>query len=134
VIVRTLAEIEGTDRDVHAPTWSSRRLLLAGDGQRFSMHDTVIHAGTTTDMWYQHHTEAVYCIEGTGELSDRETGRTWPLAPGTLYLLDGHEKHRVRAETQLRMICVFDPPVVGTETHDSDGTYPLLGASGGDGP
>ncbi len=128
MIVRRLQELEGTDRDVRAETWQSRRLLLAGDGQRFSMHDTVIHAGTTTDMWYQNHVEAVYCIEGTGQLVDRETGRTYDLVPGTLYLLDGHERHAVHAHTRLRMVCVFDPPVTGQEVHDENGAYPLLNA------
>lgn len=126
MIVRTLAEITDTDRDVAAPTWRSRRLLLAKDGCGFSMHDTVIHAGTETEMWYQHHLEAVYCIEGRGELEDRETGQIHALAPGTLYVLDGHERHTVRAETQLRMVCVFDPPVTGDETHDENGAYPLI--------
>ena len=130
MIVRRLDDLEGTDRDVQTETWRSRRLLLAGDGQRFSMHDTVIHAGTTTDMWYQHHIEAVYCIEGTGQLVDRETGDTHDLAPGTLYLLDGNERHTVHAHSQLRMVCVFDPPVTGQEVHDENGAYPLLTSDG----
>ena len=126
MIVRRLADLEGTDRDVHGETWRSRRLMLAGDGQRFSLHDTVIHAGTTTEMWYQHHVEAVYCIEGSGELVDRETGETHALGPGTLYLLDGHERHTVHAHSDLRMVCVFDPPVTGQEVHDENGAYPLV--------
>lgn len=128
MIVRRVQDLDNTDRDVKTETWQSRRLLLAGDGQRFSMHDTVIFAGTSTDMWYQNHVEAVYCIEGSGELVDRETGETHVLAPGTLYLLDGHERHTVIAHTQLRMVCVFDPPVTGQEVHDESGAYPLLGA------
>ena len=124
MIVRTLADLADGPRDVGAETWRSRRLLLAEDGLGFSLHDTVIHAGTTTDMWYKHHVEAVYCIEGTGVLTDRSTGERWPLAPGTLYVLDGHEQHRVEATTDLRMVCVFDPPVTGREVHDADGAYP----------
>lgn len=126
MIVRTLAEIEGTDRDVEAPTWRSRRLLLARDGQPFSLHDTVLAAGTETAMWYAHHVEAVYCIDGEGELVNDETGETHPLRTGTLYLLDGHEHHRVRAHTDVRTVCVFTPPVTGQETHDDDGAYPLI--------
>ncbi|MCA9019130.1 MAG: ectoine synthase, partial [Planctomycetaceae bacterium] len=26
----------------------------------------------------------------------------------------------------MRMVCVFNPPLVGPETHDEDGVYPLL--------
>jgi L-ectoine synthase len=132
VIVRSLADVEGSDRDVAAPTWRSRRLLLAADGPAFSLHDTIIHAGTETTMWYRHHVEAVYCIDGHGRLEDLETGRTYVLDPGTVYLLDGHERHRVAAVSDLRMVCVFSPPCTGQETHDEDGAYPLLSA-GGDG-
>jgi L-ectoine synthase len=125
VIVRTLDDITGGDRDVDGGNWRSRRLLLAGDGLGFSLHDTIVRAGTTTSMWYQHHVEAVYCIEGTGTLIDDESGATHALAPGTIYVLDGHERHTVRADTDLRMVCVFDPPCTGREVHDADGTYPL---------
>jgi L-ectoine synthase len=126
MIVRTLAEIKGTDRDVQAETWNSQRLLLARDGQRFSMHETVLYAGTETSMWYANHFEAVYCVGGEGELVNDETGEIHPLRDGTLYLLNGHEHHRVRATTDLRMVCVFDPPVTGREVHDETGAYPLL--------
>lgn len=126
MIVRTLAEIKGTDRDVQAKTWNSQRLLLARDGQRFSMHETILYAGTETSMWYANHVEAVYCVGGEGELINEETGEVHPLGNGTLYLLDGHERHRVSAHTDLRMVCVFDPPVTGQEVHDETGAYPLL--------
>jgi L-ectoine synthase len=128
VIVRTLAEIEGTDRDIQADTWRSQRLLLARDGQSFSMHDTVLRAGTETAMWYANHVEAVYCVGGAGELVNDETGEVHPLRDGTLYLLDGHEHHRVQARTDLRMVCVFTPPVTGREVHDEAGAYPLITA------
>ncbi|WP_024443291.1 MULTISPECIES: ectoine synthase [unclassified Mycobacterium] len=126
MIVRTLAEIKGTDRDVQSKTWNSQRLLLARDGQRFSMHETCLYAGTETSMWYANHVEAVYCVGGEGELINDETGEVHPLHDGTLYLLDGHEHHRVIAHTDLRMVCVFDPPVTGQEVHDDTGAYPLL--------
>jgi L-ectoine synthase len=126
MIVRSLADILGGDRDVAGSTWRSRRLLLADDGLGFSLHDTVIDAGTTTDMWYRNHVEAVYCIEGAGRLTDRTTGVEYSLRPGTVYALDQHDRHSVRADTDLRMVCVFTPPCTGREVHDEDGAYPLL--------
>lgn len=126
MIVRTLTDALNSAREVKARTWTSRRLILAEDRVGFSMHDTVLHAGTTTSMWYRNHVEAVYCVEGEGLLVNKETGEEHPIAPGTLYLLDGHEQHTLTAHTQLRMVCVFNPPLVGTETHDADGVYPLL--------
>lgn len=124
MIVRKLDEIVGSERDVQAETWNSRRLLLAGDGMGFSLHDTLIHAGTETMIWYRHHLEAVYCVEGDGEIEVLPNGATYQIAAGTMYALDGHEKHLLRARTQMRMICVFNPPVTGDEVHDEEGVYP----------
>ena len=126
MIVRQLNDILATDRDVQAETWTSRRLLLANDKVGFSLHDTVMKAGTETTMWYKNHIEAVYCVEGDGELEDLVNGRRYPLSPGTLYVLNGHERHIVRPKTDVRMVCVFNPPVTGRETHDDEGTYPLI--------
>lgn len=125
MIVRKLSDISGTGKDIHAKTWNSRRLLLKADGMGFSMHDTLIHAGTETSMWYRNHLEAVYCVEGSGELFDKETGKSHPIEPGTLYALNRHDRHVLRAHTTLRLICVFNPPLTGQETHDADGAYPL---------
>jgi L-ectoine synthase len=124
VIVRRLEELIDTERHTRAETWESRRFLLEKDGMGFSMHDTLIHPGTETRMWYQHHLEAVYCIEGEGELEVLPDGPVHPIRPGTLYALDGHERHVLRARTRLRMVCVFNPPCTGQEVHGPDGAYP----------
>lgn len=124
--IRRLEDIAGSPAEIHAENWKSRRFILARDGVGFSFHDTVLYAGTTTSMWYANHVESVYCIEGEGELLDRETGQTHAIRPGTLYLLDEHERHELTATTDLRMMCVFNPPLTGEETHQEDGSYPLL--------
>ena len=126
MIVRTLQDIVGTERDVDGGNWSSRRLCLADDGMGFSMHDTVLRAGTETRMWYKHHLEGVYCIEGRATLEDEATGEVHEIGPGTIYLLDDHDRHVLRVEEDLRVICTFNPPVTGSEVHDEDGAYPLL--------
>ena len=124
MIVRTLGETLGTPREVSAKTWVSRRLLLAADGMGFSVHDTRILAGTETVMEYRHHVEAVYCIEGEGEIQTLPDGPVHRIEPGVLYALDGHERHALRAESELRLVCVFNPPVTGAEVHGADGAYP----------
>lgn len=126
MIVRRLEDVIGSDRDVVAPTFRSRRLLLAGDGMGFSFHDTVLHAGTETLIWYKHHLEAVYCMGGRGSLKVLPDGPEHDIREGTFYALDGHEKHLLRAHEDLRMMCVFCPALTGQEVHDEEGTYPLL--------
>jgi len=124
MIVKTLDDVVGTERDVHTENWNSRRLLLAEERMGFSVHDTLIHAGTETEMCYQNHLEAVYCIEGEGEIELLPHGPTFRLRPGTIYALDQHDRHVLRAETRMRMVCVFSPPVTGQEVHDENGAYP----------
>lgn len=132
MIVKKLGELLGTDREVDVANWTSRRFLLKGDGMGFSMHDTIIKAGTETFIWYAHHVEAVYCIEGHGEVELADSGKVYAIEPGTLYALDSHEKHFLRARTQMRMVCVFNPALTGQEVHDEEGVYPLVADAAAD--
>ena len=126
MIVTHLNDLDGTERDIQTENWRSRRIVLAREKVGFSFHDTVIYAGTTSTFHYQNHIEAVYCVQGRGTLTNEETGEVHEIRDGTLYLLNGHEKHTVRAEEELRMACVFNPPVTGREVHDENGVYPLI--------
>lgn len=128
MIVRKLEDLIGTDAEVKAEkgTWTSRRMLLARDKMGFSFHDTLIHAGTETYIHYANHLEAVYCVGGKGEIEVIDTGEKFEIKDGTMYALNGHERHWLRAEEELRMICVFNPPLTGREDHDENGIYPLL--------
>ncbi|WP_144460983.1 ectoine synthase [Siminovitchia fortis] len=126
MIVRTLEEVIGTENEVKADTWASRRLLLKDDNMGFSYHDTIIYAGTETHIWYKNHLEAVYCVGGEGEIETVSDGKVYPIKDGTMYALDKNDEHYLRATKDMRMICVFNPPLTGRETHDKDGVYPLV--------
>ena len=126
MIVRTLDEIIGSEREIHAENgnWVSRRFVLNDDKAGFSFHETIIKAGTETHIWYKHHIEAVYCVGGNGEIEDLRTGDVHPIKDGTLYLLNAHDEHLLRGGTSdMRLICAFNPPVTGKEMHDGDGAY-----------
>ncbi|GAA0432541.1 ectoine synthase [Lentibacillus halophilus] len=126
MIVKSLEDLMGTEDETSDENWSSRRFILKKDNVGFSLNDTIIGAGTDNYFWYKNHIEAVYCIEGEGTIEKLETGDVYDIKPGTMYLLDEHDKHRLQARTQMRMVCVFNPPLVGTETHNEEGYYPLL--------
>lgn len=125
MIVRNLAEAAGSDRRVVTENWESVRLLLKNDRMGFSMHMTTIYQGTTTNMWYRNHLEAVLCVEGEGEIETLADGKIYPVFPGMIYALDRNDKHILRARTALKMVCVFNPPLNGKEVHDDQGAYPL---------
>ena len=124
MIVKALDDILGTDRDVSVPGWKSRRLLLASDGMGFLLTDTIIKAGTELELKYTHHLEACYCIEGQGQIRAADEGAWQPLSPFTIYALDQHDRHVVRAlGANLRLVCMFNPPLSGSEVHREDGSY-----------
>lgn len=126
MIVRTLAEARQSERRVTAENWESVRLSLQDDGMGFSFHVTTIYAGTETPIHYQHHLETVYCVAGEGEVETLADGKIYPIVPGTVYILDQHDKHLLRAKTELQLVCAFNPPLHGQEVHDKDGVYPLI--------
>jgi len=127
MIVRKLKEILGSNQEIKAENgnWVSRRFILKDDNMGFSMHDTIIFAGTETEIWYKNHLEAVYCVEGKGEVETLDDGKIHDIEPGTLYALDKHDRHLLRASKDMRLICVFNPPLTGNEIHDEDGVYPI---------
>lgn len=127
MIVRQLREAEKTDRRVVSPdgNWESTRLLLKGDEMGFSFHITTIYQGADFRMHYQNHLEAVYCMSGEGQVETLDDGKKHPIAPGTLYILNKHDKHILRAFSEMKMACVFNPPLTGKEVHNAEGAYEL---------
>lgn len=125
MIVRSVDDIRGTPQEVAAPNWVSRRLLLARDGMGFSFHETTILAGTETHIHYRNHLEAVFCVAGEGEIETVADGRKHAIRPGVMYALDRHDEHYLRARSELKLVCVFNPPLTGREVHDDQGAYPL---------
>jgi L-ectoine synthase len=127
MIVRTLQDAEKTNRCVEDPNgnWNSVRLLLKDDDIGFSFHVTTIYQGADFQMHYQNHFESVYCMSGEGEIVNLENGKTFPVKVGTVYILDKHDKHILRAFSEMKMACVFNPPLNGKETHNAQGAYEL---------
>jgi len=125
MIVRNLDVAENSDRRVVSNGWESTRLLLKSDGMGFSFHITTIYEGANLEMHYQNHFESVYCISGEGEIEDLADGKVYPIKPGTMYALNNHDKHILRASKEMKMACVFNPPLHGKEVHNAQGAYEL---------
>lgn len=124
MIVMTAKDVEGTPRAASGPGWRSARLIVKGDGMGYSVHETVVPEGSELHLEYKNHYETNYCFAGEGEVVDVAGNVTHSLKPGTLYALDKHDKHILRAtKGDMRLVCVFSPPLVGDETHDASGSY-----------
>src|SRR4029077_7216864 len=104
--------------------WNSRRLLLASDGMGYAVTDTIVEAGTPMALEDKHHFGAWYRISGRGEFRAASDGVTHPIEPFVLYALDKHDLHTLQAiGGDLRVMCVFNPPLTGGEVPGSDGSY-----------
>ena len=127
MIVRTLAQAEKDGRKIVSPegNWDSTRLLLKDDNMGFSFHITTIYKGADFGMHYQNHLESVYCMSGRGEVETVGDGKVYPIEPGTVYILDKNDKHILRAFEEMKMACVFNPPLNGKEVHNKEGAYEL---------
>lgn len=125
MIIRDYNKAKDSNRSVSAEGWTSVRLLLKDDAMGFSFHITTIHTGAELPMHYKNHLESVYCVSGKGSIEDLETGEVTDIRPGVMYALDKHDRHILRAEKEMQMACVFNPPLTGKEVHDASGAYPL---------
>ena len=123
MIVRNLGDVVGGVHDVTGEGWNSRRLLTAPDGMGYTVTDTIVFAGAAMELEYHRHLEACYCLSGEGTVEDLATGKVHEIGPGTLYALNLHDRHRVTATTEMRLVCCFTPALTGTESHGSDGGY-----------
>ena len=127
MIIRHFEDLEKTGRYAEKPRhWSSARYLLREDDVGFTLTQTTVAAGKTLDMQYKNHIEANLIISGEAILTDYATNEEHRLVAGSKYTLDKHDRHRLHAVTDLTIVCVFTPALTGRETHDEEGSYPIL--------
>lgn len=112
---------------IESDNWISRRLLLKKENMGFSLTDTIIKAGTETYIHYKNHLEACYCISGNGEIKTIKDNKVYKIEPYSMYALDKHDSHYLKAINEMRLICVFNPPLSGNEIHLKDGSYEICG-------
>lgn len=119
-----VSELEGS-RVVSCPNggFVSNRILLESDGMGYGMTKTVVPVGERQFWHYKNHLESCYCVSGKGVLTNQLTGESWAIEPDTTYALDNHDPHYFEALEEVTLICVFNPPLVGSEVHQDDGSY-----------
>jgi quercetin dioxygenase-like cupin family protein len=130
MLIRTMQELEAQGRVISISHGRSTavRILTKSDGLNFSISEARAQKPGQNDLWYKNHWEANYVRAGNATLEDRTTGERWALAPGVLYCVGPKDRHRItRDDARLRIVSVFNPPIVGNETHDGDGAYPPSG-------
>jgi len=128
MIVRMAAEVrrKAADTMQGGGNVTTVRYLPKADGMGYSMSENWAEAGHDVELCYKNHLEAFYCTEGEVTLKDLATGEVYEIATGNVYALYKHDRHRMVIKTPMRVVSVFNPPLVGPENHDADGSYPLV--------
>ncbi|MFN0044605.1 MAG: ectoine synthase [Alphaproteobacteria bacterium] len=125
MFVRTLADVAALCRTLSLVngTTHAARFLVAADGVGFSYSDARCDAGSTATIWYKNHWEANYIVEGKAELTELSGGRSWTLAPGSLYVVGPNDHHVLHTPGAEHHVSVFHPALRGDERHDADGAF-----------
>jgi L-ectoine synthase len=118
---------DGREKVVAGGSARSIRALLQEDQLGFTLCDVRMAAGNRNDLWYKHHWEANYILAGRGLVSNLNTGESWPLESGTMYMVGPDDRHSMEAVSDLHLISIFNPPLQGDEQHDEEGTLPPSG-------
>jgi len=101
----------------------SYRAVLKDDNMGFAMMKTVIDIGGPYKWHYKNHQEACMCISGIGIIKDLSNNSLHEIKAGVTYLIDKNQPHLFTAYTEVVLVSVFNPPLRGDETHDSEGNY-----------
>lgn len=101
----------------------SNRILLKSDNMGYGLTKTVIPPNGKQHWHYKNHLESCYCVSGEGILTDLKTGEEHKIYEGVTYVLDKHDDHLFEALTECVLICVFNPPLTGSEVHDENHSY-----------
>lgn len=102
----------------------SHRILLESDKMGYSLTRTVVPKNGKQFWHYKNHLETCYCVSGLGILTNTKTKEVHYIKSGIAYVLDLHDPHEFEAlDDEVELICVFNPPLKGTEVHKKDGSY-----------
>jgi L-ectoine synthase len=111
------------DRQVKFTGGVSLRPIIESDNMGFGLCKTLIPKGGPHHWHYQNHLEACYCIKGEGIITNLTTKESYLIFTDVVYLLDSHDDHTFEALEDTVLISVFNPPLVGDESHDENGVY-----------
>lgn len=121
--ITKLSDVVGSNKDVQFNGGRSLRIITKEDEMGFGFNKTYVKEGGPYHWHYKNHLESCYCISGHGLLVNVETGERHEILPDTTYLLDKNDNHLFTALQDTILISVFNPPLRGDETHQSDGSY-----------
>jgi quercetin dioxygenase-like cupin family protein len=129
MFVKRASEMRSAGRELVVANGCARtiRMLTQVDDLGFGFSDVHFAPGADTVLWYKHHWEANFVLDGTGEVTELTSKTSCKLEPALAYNVGPRDRHRLRAITDLRLVSIFCPAPRGDEQHDAEGTLPPSG-------
>ncbi len=103
---------------------NSYRFITKEDNFGFAAMRTEIDKGGAYKWHYPHHKEVCYCVYGNGTLKNLNTGEVYEIRSGIAYTVPFDTPHEFFANEETILISIFNPPLLGNESHDKNGFYP----------
>lgn len=126
ILIRSLSDIEETDRSVAWGNGLSQRFLVERDSLGFAFCYTIGNSNTDSNIQYKNHLEACYYLTGSGEYVWEQGSH--PILTkdnnATMFVMDQHDSHRMVIHDRSVCISVFCPPIAGHEKHNFSGQQP----------
>ena len=125
-LVQKQEHLAGSDRDVDWQHGRSRRHLLASDGFNLTLTSTLCFPNFVSPMTYRNNYEMALYLRGdvtytwnNGENSHQFKQESCEEGAGCVFLMNNNDAHEVHTrDMECECLCVFSPPLTGTETHD----------------
>jgi L-ectoine synthase len=132
IVYKTFDDIKNENMITKMPSGGcmSSQYLTRKDNMGFSIHYMIISPRKSMYFHYKHHLKAVFITQGRGELElvrqRGGSGDLYILKPNTMYALDKNDPHYLRSwANELHCVCVFNPPCIGNEIQDEEGSFPI---------
>lgn len=119
VVVRSLDDVIGSERDVFWGNGYSRRLLVRRDGFGFALCVTQGNPDTDSPLQYRNHFESCYYVSGSGEYV--WDGGRHPIDTNggisTVFVMNENDAHRMVVKEEATCLSIFSPAIEGHESH-----------------
>lgn len=102
---------------------NSYRFITKDDNFGFAAMRTEIDKGGAYKWHYPNHKEVCYCMYGNGTLKNLNTGEVHEIYSGIAYTVPFDTPHEFTAFEETVLISIFNPPLIGNESHDANGVY-----------
>lgn len=122
LIIRA-GELAGSGREQpFGPNAHALTYLTSSEGPGFGVGVVTSARDVVTEaMTYRHHIKMNYVLEGSGTITDVESGEQWPLSPESFYCVGPNDRYRLELTGPWKVFSFFNPAIDEGAAHSPNG-------------